>query len=115
MKPHFDIELLPEAVEFLENLDDKTLEKIYYNIKKAQLVNDNELFTKLNDFIWEFRTLYNSKAYRLFSFWDKSDDKETLVIATHGVLKKTQKTPPKEIKKAEEIRKQYLENKAKNK
>lgn len=115
MKSNFDIELLPEAVDFLENLDDKTREKIYYNIKKAQLVNDNELFKKLNDFIWEFRTLYNSKAYRLFSFWDKSDDKETLVVATHGILKKTQKTPPKEIKKAEEIRKQYLENKAKNK
>jgi len=115
MKPNFDIELLPEAIEFLENLDDKTREKIYYNIKKAQFTNDNELFKKLNDFIWEFRTLYNSKAYRLFSFWDKVDGKEKLVVATHGILKKTQKTPTKEIKKAEEIRKQYLNYKTKNK
>ncbi|MCB9227443.1 MAG: type II toxin-antitoxin system RelE/ParE family toxin [Chitinophagales bacterium] len=114
MKPNFDIELLPEAVEFLENLDDKTREKVYYNIKKAQFVNDNELFKKLNDFIWEFRTLYKSKAHRLFSFWDKTGGKETLVVATHGILKKTQKTPSKEIKKAEEIRKQYFENKTKN-
>ena len=115
MKPNFEIELLPEAIEFLENIDDKTREKIYYNIKKAQFVSDNELFKKLNDFIWEFRTLYNSKAYRLFSFWDKVTGKETLVVATHGILKKTQKTPQKEIKKAEEIRKQYLNNKTKNK
>ena len=115
MKPNFAIELLPEAIEFLENLDDKTREKIYYNIKKAQFVNDNELFKKLNDFIWEFRTLYNSKAYRLFSFWDKIDGKETLIVATHGILKKTQKTPLKEIEKAGEIRKQYLNNKSKNK
>lgn len=115
MKPNFDIELLPEAIEFLENLNDKAREKIYYNIKKAQFINDNELFKKLNDFIWEFRTLYNGKAYRLFSFWDKSGGQETLVIATHGILKKTQKTPPKEINKAEEIRKQYLENKLKRK
>lgn len=115
MKPNFDIELLPEAIQFLEALDDKTREKIYYNIKKAQFLNDNELFKKLSDFIWEFRTLYNSKAYRLFSFWDKTDGKDTLVVATHGILKKTQKTPPKEIKKAEEIRKQYIENKIKNK
>ncbi|WP_342085588.1 type II toxin-antitoxin system RelE/ParE family toxin [Dyadobacter sp. OTU695] len=113
MKPNYEIQLLPEAVEFLEALDDKTREKIYYNIRKSQSVNDNELFKKLNDFIWEFRTLYNSKAYRLFSFWDKIDGKETLVVATHGILKKTQKTPPKEIKKAEEIRRQYLDNKAK--
>ena len=115
MKPNFDIELLPEAIEFLDNLDEKAREKIYYNIRKAQLVNDDELFKKLNNFIWEFRTLYNSKAYRLFSFWDKVDGKETIVVATHGILKKTQKTPPKEIKRAEEIRKQYLENKTKNK
>ena len=115
MQQNFDVELLPEAIEFLENLDEKTREKIYYNIKKSQYVNDNELFKKLNDFIWEFRTLYNSKAYRLFSFWDKTNDKETLVVATHGILKKTQKTPTKEIKKAEEIRKQYLDFKIKNK
>ncbi|HEX8278676.1 MAG TPA: type II toxin-antitoxin system RelE/ParE family toxin [Segetibacter sp.] len=115
MKSNFEIELLLEAIEFLEALDDKTREKIYYNIKKAQFVNDDELFKKLNEFIWEFRTLYNSKSYRLFSFWDKSDVQETLVVATHGILKKTQKTPPKEIKKAEEIRKQYLKNKTKKK
>jgi len=115
MKPNFDIELLPDAVEFLETLDDKTREKIYYNIRKAQFVNDNKLFKKLNDFIWEFRTLYNNKAYRLFSFWDKIDGKETLIVATHGILKKTRKTPSKEIKRAEDIRKQYLENKAKSK
>lgn len=113
MKPNFEIDLLPEAIEFLENLDDKTREKIYYNIKKSQFVTDNELFKKLNDFIWEFRTLYKSKAYRLFAFWDKNEEQETLVIATHGIIKKTQKTPPKEIKKAEEIRKQYLAQKFK--
>ena len=115
MKPNFDIELLPETIKFLEALDDKTREKIYYNMRKVQFVNDNELFKKLNDSIWEFRTSYNSKAYRLFSFWDKIKGKETLVVATHGILKKTQKTPPKEIKKADEIRKQYLSNKTKNK
>ena len=114
MKPYFEIALLSDAIEFLENMEDKTREKIYYNIKKAQFVNDNELFKKLNDFIWEFRTIYNSKAYRLFSFWDKIDGKETLVVATHGILKKTQKTSPKEIKKAEEIRKLYFKNKTNN-
>jgi len=111
MKRNFDVELLPEAIDFLENLDEKTREKIYYNIKKAQFVNDNELFKKLNRFIWEFRTLYNGKSYRLFSFWDNTNDKEVLVVATHGILKKTQKTPSKEIKKAEDIRNKYLDYK----
>lgn len=51
MKPKFEIELLPEAIEFLETLDNKARKKIYYNIKKAQFVNDNELFKKLNEYI----------------------------------------------------------------
>ena len=69
---------------------------------------DKELFKKLeNSEIWEFRTLFNGSCYRLFSFWDTEN--ETLVIATHGIVKKSQKTPPKEITKAEEIRKKYFE------
>ena len=45
------------------------------------------------------------------TFWDTEE--ETLVIATHGIVKKTQKTPLKEIAKAEEIRKEYFNNKKK--
>ena len=115
MEPYFEIDLLPEALDFLEKLDDKAREKIYYNMKKSQFAIDNELFKKLNNSIWEFRTLYNSKSYRLFAFWDNPDDQKTLVIATHGILKKKQKTPTREIKKAEEIRKGYLDNKLKKK
>ena len=111
MDEKFSVELLPEAVEFLELLDDKTREKIYYNIKKSQYITDNELFKKLNDNIWEFRTLYKSKAHRLFAFWDKTESSEIIVLATHGIIKKTNKTPQKEIEKAESIRKQYLNQK----
>lgn len=111
MKKNFDLELLEEAQEFLENLGEKERNKIYYNIRKAQYIQDNELFKKLNNNIWEFRTLYNSKAYRLFAFWDKSKKNDTVVISTHGILKKTQKTPTKEIEKAENIRIEYLKNK----
>ena len=115
MKPGFEVAFLPDAIEFLENLDDKAREKIFYNIKKVQFINDSDLFKKLNDFIWEFRTLYNGKAYRLFSFWDETDGEGALIIATHGILKKSQKTPPKEIKKADKIRTQYFDNKRKTK
>ena len=62
-----------------------------------------------NSDIWEFRTLYSGTAYRLLAFWDT--DKDTLVIATHGFIKKTQKTPLKEIAKAEMIRKEYFNSK----
>ena len=81
-----------------------------YNVGKSKYALDKELFKKLgNTDIWEFRTLYNGIAYRFFAFWDS--DIEALVIATHGYIKKTQKTPQKEIEKAIAIRKQYYENK----
>lgn len=111
MKNKFKVYLLPDAVDFLENLEHRAREKIYYNIRKAQLVNDQELFKKLTEHIWEFRTLYEGKAYRIFAFWDKSAEKEILVLATHGILKKTTKTPSREIKKAEGLRKQYFNEK----
>ena len=113
MKERFNVEFLEEAESFINNLEEKTREKVYYNIKKSQFINDRELFKKLNENIWEFRTQFNSKAYRLFSFWDSTIEQKTLVVATHGILKKIQKTPKKEIEKAEEIRKHYFINKNK--
>jgi phage-related protein len=113
LKPHFEIAFLPQAVDFMEKLQDKAREKVYYNIKKSQFVRDEELLKKLTEFIWEFRTLHNGIAYRLFAFWDKSSGKDTLVIATHGFIKKKQKTPVNEIRKAEEIRIAYMKNREK--
>ena len=113
MNEKFKVEFLPEAVEFMDSLDQKSQQKIYYNIKKAQLTNDPELFKKLNDYIWEFRTLYNKSHFRIFAFWDKSQGQQTLVLSTHGLIKKTGKTPTTELDKAERIRKQYFEQKNK--
>jgi len=107
----FDVIFLAEAREFLLMLDEKTQNKIIFNIDKARVVNDPELFKKLKGEIWEFRTLYNKKHFRLFSFWDKTGDFETLVLTTHGIIKKTGKTPEKEIEKAERIRVLYFEHK----
>lgn len=113
MSEKFKVEFLPETVTFMEGLNKKAREKIYFNIRKAQVINDPELFKKLNDTIWEFRTLYNKTHYRLFAFWDKIGGKDTLVLATHGLIKKTGKTPQADLDKAERIRQQYLEQKMK--
>jgi len=107
----FEVKFLEEAKEFLDSLADKPREKIIYNIRKAQLTQDKELFKKLNDEIWEFRTLYNKTHYRLFAFWDKTDKIDTIVISTHGLIKKTDKTPPGDIIKAERLRNLYLKQK----
>jgi phage-related protein len=111
MEKKFEVEFLQEAVRFMNGLDKKSQEKIYYNIRKAQITNDPELFKKLTATIWEFRTLYNQTYYRLFAFWDKREGRNTVVLATHGLIKKTGKTPKIDLEKAERIRKQYFERK----
>lgn len=109
-RPKFKIVYSDEVIEFLNSLDDKTKEKIIFNINKSKYVIDNELFKKLKGSdIWEFRTKYKSSIYRIFAFWDTVSD--TLVVTTHGIIKKTQKTPIKEIKRAEEIRVEYFNTK----
>ncbi|HXU28366.1 MAG TPA: type II toxin-antitoxin system RelE/ParE family toxin [Bacteroidia bacterium] len=107
----FEVIFLDEAFEFLNSLDRKHAGKIVYNIRKSQSVHDPELFKKLNEEIWEFRTLYQGIQYRLLAFWDKTGAKETLVVATHGFIKKRSKVPGNEIQKSEQLRIKYFENK----
>lgn len=103
----FDVKYLPEAVKFLESIETKAAQKLLYNVSKSQEIRDHRTFKKLmNSNIWEFRAEYSSNEYRLFAFWDQSQ--ETFVVCTHGINKKTQKTPQKEIDKAEQIRKKYF-------
>ena len=107
----FRIEFLEEAKEFLDRLDEKTRDKIIYNIWKARSTNDKELFKKLQDEIWEFRTNFNKIHYRLFAFWDKTNNVDTVVIATHGLIKKTDKISKNEIERAEKLRVKYFNEK----
>ena len=102
---------MKKASEFLSSLPEKAQKKITYNLLKVEGGEINkELFKKLDDTeIWEFRTLFNGVSYRLFAFWDTTSD--TLIVATHGIIKKTNKTPQKEIKTAEALRIEYNDNK----
>ncbi len=109
MNKNFDVIFLEEALDFLDSLDLKTRAKIYYNIDKAKLGLDPKLFKKLTDEIWEFRTKYGGLHYRLFAFWDRTDKTETLVVSTHGIVKKVSKVPKSDIEKADRIRKEYFE------
>lgn len=111
----FEIIFLDEAFEFLKGLERKHYEKILYNIRKAQTVHDPELFKKLTNDIWEFRTLYHGLQYRLLAFWDKTSVTQTLVVSTHGFIKKRSKVPDHEMQKAIKQRIKYYKENIKNK
>jgi len=106
---YFEVRFLREVEDFLANLDSKIRLKITYNIDKARFTLDTKLFKKLTNEIWEFRTRYSKLQYRLLAFWDKTEKPNTLVICTHGFVKKSQKTQKDEIEKAERIRKIYFD------
>ena len=115
MTKQFEIEFLDDAFEFLSSLEKKHYEKILFNIRKAQTDRNPELFKKLKDEIWELRTLYQGLHYRLLAFWDKTNSENTLVVATHGFIKKRSGVPDNEILKAKQLRTRYFEDKEKRK
>ena len=98
-----------QSYRFLQKIDEASRLKILENIDKARYALDPKLLKKLTGEIWEFRTKYAGIQYRLLAFWDKRDSVQTLVIATHGFKKKTQKTPKQEIDRAIRIRSEYYE------
>ena len=110
MTKRFDTKLLEEAFEFIQEQNIKARKKIFQNIRRAEQQSDTKFFKKLTTDIWEFRTLYSGNQYRLLAFWDKENKAETLVFATHGMIKKTSKVDKKEIDKADKIRKAYFKN-----
>lgn len=100
-KAKFDVVLSPEASDFLNGLGSKIRDKIVYNIRKSTYIIDPKLFKKLDDTdIWEFRTRHSNTQYRLLAFWDKTSDMDTLVIATHGFIKKKTKNSIKRDSKS---------------
>lgn len=106
MKRKFEVLLSEEARAFVKSLEAKVRRKVAYNIQKAREVNDPRILKKLTDEIWEFRTRFDNQQIRLLAFWDPNTN--SLIICTHGFVKKTQKTPKSEIEKALAFRKKYL-------
>ena len=93
--------------DFLDSLPGKVVQKIAWvlEILETQGMLPSSYFKKLvNTEIWECRIQHSSNIYRIFCFFDKG----SIIILTHGFIKKTQKTPIDEIKRAEEYRSDYL-------
>lgn len=95
------------VMEFIQSQEPKMRAKI---LSELELLEEygNELegrYTKhLDDGIFELRTKFASNITRiLFFFYIKKR-----IILTNGFVKKTQKTPSREIEMAKKYRKKYL-------
>lgn len=102
-------------IEFYQKQDKKVKNKIQYVfelIKQVERVPEKFL-KRLHgkDGLYEIRIEYQSNIYRIFCCFDEGQ----LVVLFNGFQKKTQKTPLKEIDKAERIMKEYFNKKNKTK
>jgi phage-related protein len=59
------------------------------------------------DGLYEIRVQSAGDIFRIFCFFDDNN----LVVIGHGLQKKTQKTPEREIDRAEKIKREYYEEK----
>ena len=95
--------------KFILNLTLKERAKIFETINYfLELKNNNlpikeKLSKHLEDGIFELRTYLSDKIARTLYFYQKG----AKIIITHGFIKKTQKTPSREIEKAKVLRKLY--------
>ena len=97
--------------EFLDSFDSKQSQKVTWVL---QLVEEIERVPKqylkkleATDDVWEVRIQSGNNAYRLLGFWDTGK----FIILCHAFAKKTQATPLKEIKMAENRKKDYFARK----
>ena len=94
--------------EYLETLSNKQVEKVFFVLQLVESMNivPRKFFKKLEatDDIWEVRVQLGNNIFRFLGFFDGAE----LIILNHAFTKKTQKTPKKEIKIAEQRKKDYF-------
>jgi phage-related protein len=110
MQKQIEVALIDEADEFVEQLPPAVRKKVLMAFEKTEAGFQGDWFKKLSNTedLWEFRIDGPNHTYRLFAFWDSRGETETLIVCTHGLNKKTQKTPKADIAKAERIRREYF-------
>lgn len=98
-------------VDFYKSQEIKVQEKIEYvfDLVRFERIVPAKFFKSLEntDGIYEIRVITTFKSIRILCF---SDDGE-LIVLTNCFIKKTQKTPVQEIKMAEKLKKEYLNEK----
>ena len=97
--------------DFYKAQEEKVQEKIEYVLDLVRFERQvpKKFFKHLEntDGIYEVRVITTFKSIRILCFFDDGN----LVVLANCFVKKTQKTPRKEIKHAEKLKREYLKDK----
>jgi phage-related protein len=95
------------AREFIDSLDDRAAARIDAFIERLRTYGNRmeaKFVKKLSDHILELRVKHFDRIFRVLFFYQPG----MLIVITSGFQKKTEETPPREITKAEQLRKLWM-------
>ena len=97
--------------EFLDSVSGKQAQKITWVLRIIEELDiaPRQYFKKLisTDDLWEIRIQFGNNIFRILGFFDSKN----IIVLNHAFTKKTQKIPQKEIKIAEERKRDYFRRK----
>jgi phage-related protein len=96
--------------DFLASLDIKTQARFDWSIERLRVLNIHArepLVKHIEGKLWELRRASSKNIYRLFYFFFTGKE----IVFLHGLQKKTEKTPRKEIQTAENRMRDYISRK----
>ena len=99
------------VAEWLNELDDERAQAVVIGLRFFEEypnpVVPKKFFEKITGHIWEIKTHYGKEQFRLLAFQEEG----TIIIAVHGIAKKSMVLKQQEVELAEERRKDYLRRK----
>jgi len=97
-----------KVLDFYSSQESKVQTKMEYVLDLVRFEQrvPTKFFKKLENTnnIYEVRVITSQKSIRILCFQDDGN----LIVLTNGFIKKTQKTPKREIKLAEKLKKEYF-------
>lgn len=95
------------AREFVDSLDDKAAARVDPFIERLRIYGkrmEGKFVKKLSDDIFELRVKQFDRIFRVLFFCQPG----TLIVIASGFQKKTERTPPGEIVRAEHLKKLWI-------
>ncbi|MCH7985451.1 MAG: type II toxin-antitoxin system RelE/ParE family toxin [Acidobacteria bacterium] len=95
------------AQEFIDSLDELAAARVYAFIERLRMYGTRmhgKFVKKLTKDIMELRVKHYDRIFRMLYFYQPG----MLIVITSGFQKKTERTPPAEIARAEELRRLWL-------
>ncbi len=99
------------VAEWLNTLDDGRAQAVAMGVRFFEEypnpVVPKKFFEKVTDHIWEIKVHYGKEQYRLLCFIENG----AIIIAVHGIAKKSMDLKKQDLELAEERRKLYVKQK----